>query len=75
MGIIRLLKVRVYALKEEISIIEHDGKMKDRITQKPKVVFSKDLDKEIDIKDLASEHIQYKNNPTDVVQFTYEHLS
>jgi hypothetical protein len=71
---IKLLNVRVYALKDEISIIEHDGKLKDRTTQKPKLILRKDVDKIIDMKDLKFERQQYKKSETDIIQFTYEHL-
>lgn len=71
---IRLTNIRVYELREEIILIEHDGKMKEKISKKPKITINKELDITIDIKDLLSERMKYKKNDTDVVQFTYEHL-
>lgn len=71
---IRITQVKVYELHDEVSIIEHNGKMKDKTVKKPKLVLNQELDKTINLDDLKNERDSYKKNKSDSVQFTYDHI-
>lgn len=74
MGEIRITNIKVYAMKDEVAVIERNGVLIDRVVKKPMIVLNQEVDFTIDKKQLNSERNQWKKNDTDIVHFTYENL-
>jgi hypothetical protein len=74
MGEIRITNIKVYAMKDEVAVIERNGVLIDRVVKKPMIVLNQEVDFTIDKKQLNSERNQWKKSDTDIVHFTYENL-
>jgi hypothetical protein len=74
MGEIRITNIKVYAMKDEVAVIERNGVLIDRVVKKPMIVLNQEVNFTIDKKQLNSERNQWKKSDTDIVHFTYENL-
>lgn len=74
MGEVRITNIKVYAMKDEVAVIERNGVLIDRVVKKPMIVLNQEVDFTIDKKQLNSERNQWKKSDTDIVHFTYENL-